>query len=392
MSSPPACPARLAAVLASLIIAELAGCSLSVGGLPSDGDGGVRPDDATGEVRDDGGADAEADTDGERDVGEDAGADADAEVDVEVDAEVDEGPDADADGDVDEGPDADADADIEEEAEEEAEAEAEEEAEAEADGEEDAGEDGGPCLPPETDCGGTCVDTRSDPDHCGGCSAPCDPGWSCERSVCRCPAGTTPCDTECVDTTSSAAHCSGCFLACRAGAVCEGSVCRCAPGTSLCDGGTACTTAPDTDGDGICDAEDPCSMDGPDSRVLPDPASGELVSISGVSLDGGSNVLLGVARGATFTLAYDWAYDDAARSCCACTTYISFGYADRAGPEGCQGRIVSCAAAGSFVTALSAPTEPGTYFIGFRKHWELSCPSAWTAPPPEQQYAAICVW
>jgi hypothetical protein len=160
----------------------------------------------------------------------------------------------------------------------------------------------------------------------------------------------------------------------------------------LCDGGTACTTAPDADGDGICDAEDPCSMDGPDSRMLADPATGEMVSISSVSLDGGSNVLLGVARGATFTLAYDWTYDDAARSCCSCVTYISYGYADRPGPAGCQGRLVTCTAAGNFSTTMTAPTVPGTYFIGFRKHWEMSCPATWTAPPTEQQYAAICVW
>ncbi|MBN1772974.1 MAG: hypothetical protein JXB32_17020 [Deltaproteobacteria bacterium] len=46
---------------------------------------------------------------------------------------------------------------------------------------------GGECVcadPALTDCGTACVDTSSDPDHCGGCDTACDPGESCAAGTC----------------------------------------------------------------------------------------------------------------------------------------------------------------------------------------------------------------
>ncbi|MBU8900835.1 hypothetical protein DRW03_27395 [Corallococcus sp. H22C18031201] len=40
------------------------------------------------------------------------------------------------------------------------------------------------CLPPLISCGGTCVDPRSDPNHCGTCTTACTQNQSCVGSVC----------------------------------------------------------------------------------------------------------------------------------------------------------------------------------------------------------------
>jgi hypothetical protein len=43
-----------------------------------------------------------------------------------------------------------------------------------------------------TECGGECVDTSSDPDHCGGCDDACQSGAECEASDCVCIANYLP--------------------------------------------------------------------------------------------------------------------------------------------------------------------------------------------------------
>ncbi|NUP08331.1 MAG: hypothetical protein HOW73_19950 [Polyangiaceae bacterium] len=40
------------------------------------------------------------------------------------------------------------------------------------------------CPTGSMECGGDCVDTSSDPAHCGGCDAPCAPGLACQQGVC----------------------------------------------------------------------------------------------------------------------------------------------------------------------------------------------------------------
>ena len=38
-----------------------------------------------------------------------------------------------------------------------------------------------------TDCDGACVDTKTDPDHCGSCDNACVGGNACEQGSCGCP-------------------------------------------------------------------------------------------------------------------------------------------------------------------------------------------------------------
>ena len=60
--------------------------------------------------------------------------------------------------------------------------------------EEDSGgslPDGG-CPSGTTECDGQCVDTNTDPEHCGSCGQACDPSEECHAGKCG-----TPCDEEC---------------------------------------------------------------------------------------------------------------------------------------------------------------------------------------------------
>jgi hypothetical protein len=56
------------------------------------------------------------------------------------------------------------------------------------------GDEGGPdtgCPGADMTCSGTCVDTNTDPAHCGDCTTACDPGLSCAGGSCYMPHATT---------------------------------------------------------------------------------------------------------------------------------------------------------------------------------------------------------
>lgn len=41
-------------------------------------------------------------------------------------------------------------------------------------------------------CGGECLDTSTDEQHCGGCTTVCDPGQACQAGMCECPPSFVP--------------------------------------------------------------------------------------------------------------------------------------------------------------------------------------------------------
>jgi hypothetical protein len=82
----------------------------------------------------------------------------------------------------------------------------------------------------------TCVDTRSDAQHCGRCGAACLGGQICAQGNCECPVGQTLCGDRCVDTQSNLQNCGSCGTACVGGQVCDGGTCECPAGQTLCDG------------------------------------------------------------------------------------------------------------------------------------------------------------
>jgi hypothetical protein len=48
------------------------------------------------------------------------------------------------------------------------------------------------CAPGQVDCGGVCVDTCCNNEHCGACGNACPPGLTCFEGVCDCPRGDCP--------------------------------------------------------------------------------------------------------------------------------------------------------------------------------------------------------
>jgi len=75
---------------------------------------------------------------------------------------------------------------------------------------------------PESTCDGACVDTTTDPTHCGNCATQCSARSTCQGGACTCPAGLTLCNGVCVDTKTDTANCGMCNKACT---VCQAGGC-----------------------------------------------------------------------------------------------------------------------------------------------------------------------
>lgn len=93
------------------------------------------------------------------------------------------------------------------------------------------------CVPPKRNCGGICVHTRFDLNHCGECGRRCKRIWNgyCWRGHCQngvCDSGCTgcPCNGTCVDLHKDINHCGTCGNACTDGRVCISASCRCPTG------------------------------------------------------------------------------------------------------------------------------------------------------------------
>ena len=114
--------------------------------------------------------------------------------------------------------------------------------------------DGG-CPSSLTACGNACVDTNTDPAHCGGCTTACSapdggtPG--CDAGACTfaCGGGLSVCGQACVDETNDPNNCGGCGVPCDGGACCTGQCADLATDDSncgtcghACDAGATCVT------------------------------------------------------------------------------------------------------------------------------------------------------
>jgi Cys-rich repeat protein len=93
---------------------------------------------------------------------------------------------------------------------------------------------------------GQCRDLQTDARSCGTCGNACPTGQLCDAGKCACRTGETLCNGQCVDTSSDPNHCGGCDLtkacavgqACLAGKCVDGGATACADPTP-----DACTVA-----------------------------------------------------------------------------------------------------------------------------------------------------
>jgi len=126
------------------------------------------------------------------------------------------------------------------------------------------------CPSGQTDCGGKCVDTKTDPNNCGVCGTKCRSGL-CVNGLC-CPPGAgkcgnsccsqTCCSNTCVDTQHDKNNCGSCGNVCPSGDTCKNGKCvtvGCpAPCITLSNGTCArpCSTSADcTCGSQFCGSE-----------------------------------------------------------------------------------------------------------------------------------------
>lgn len=95
------------------------------------------------------------------------------------------------------------------------------------------------CSAPRTVCGAACVDTKTDPNHCGACGNACtELGLSCVSGACKCTGAM--CGGRCTNPKTDPNHCGTC-----GDQVCENEVCvdgkpQCAPGFAPCGGSPGC--------------------------------------------------------------------------------------------------------------------------------------------------------
>ena len=94
-------------------------------------------------------------------------------------------------------------------------------------------------------CGGTCVDSQTDPSNCGSCGAHCSGAETCaggrcgfdtctlalQGDPCHLPASEEwdtgdCCGASCVDITTDSANCGGCNLPCATGTTCTNGACQ----------------------------------------------------------------------------------------------------------------------------------------------------------------------
>lgn len=117
------------------------------------------------------------------------------------------------------------------------------------------------CRPPLSRIGEDCVDTSTDPEHCGGEGRVCE---VCAAGACAasCPGGTLDCEGACVDPSDHPLHCGECGRPCGAGQLCVAGVCQWlvpAPCTACpCACPRACCAYPGYPSDTICVDADSC--------------------------------------------------------------------------------------------------------------------------------------
>ncbi len=97
----------------------------------------------------------------------------------------------------------------------------------------------GLCRLGASDCDGQCVDTSTDPGHCGACGHACPGDQQCVDGACQPPCGAlAACDGACTDRQTDPRHCGSCGVVCAAGEICDQGACvaACAGDSQRCDG------------------------------------------------------------------------------------------------------------------------------------------------------------
>jgi hypothetical protein len=111
------------------------------------------------------------------------------------------------------------------------------------------------CEAGETNCAGSCIDEKTDPNHCGSCTNACvGPASGATTGTAACASGacSVTCDSAtptvcpsakgghaCVDLQTDPQSCGACAVHCGGAQTCVGGSCKsaCAPGLTACSSG-----------------------------------------------------------------------------------------------------------------------------------------------------------
>jgi len=71
------------------------------------------------------------------------------------------------------------------------------------------------CMPGQTYCSGTCINTLADDSNCGTCGNACAAGLTCQNGTCAaCPEGAALCGGQCIDVLWDGLNCGACGNRC----------------------------------------------------------------------------------------------------------------------------------------------------------------------------------
>lgn len=87
-----------------------------------------------------------------------------------------------------------------------------------------------------TECNNSCIDLKTDPNHCGSCEKNCSDQKTCQNGECKCKTPLILCQDECTDILIDPNHCGICGTQCSSIEVCADGVCACPKGTIFCNG------------------------------------------------------------------------------------------------------------------------------------------------------------
>lgn len=84
------------------------------------------------------------------------------------------------------------------------------------------------CAADLVSCAGVCIDSSSDPEHCGGCGNACADDQVCDGGSCAsdCSPGLLACSRQCVDASSDPVNCGRCGEVCDVDGSCVAGDCK----------------------------------------------------------------------------------------------------------------------------------------------------------------------
>ena len=93
------------------------------------------------------------------------------------------------------------------------------------------------CQSGQSDCDGLCVNTESNPNHCGACKNACKIGEACTKGKCTlvCQSSLSDCKGSCVNLKTDHSNCGVCGTTCKAGQVCSDGKCALSCQSDLSD-------------------------------------------------------------------------------------------------------------------------------------------------------------